>query len=37
MALTDRYAILLDGEYVKKTLGKRHKHFPDVGQVMAKT
>ncbi len=35
MALTDRYAILLDGEYVKKTLGKRHKHFPDVGQVMA--
>jgi hypothetical protein len=35
MALTDRYAILLDGEYVKKILGKRHKHFPDFGQVMA--
>ena len=35
MSLTDRYAILLDGEYVKKILGKRHKHFPDFGQVMA--
>lgn len=35
MSLTDRYAILLDGEYVKKTLGKRHKHFPEVEQVVA--
>jgi uncharacterized LabA/DUF88 family protein len=35
VSLTDRYAILLDGEYVKKMLGKRHKHFPDYGQVMA--
>lgn len=35
MSLTNRYAILLDGEYVKKTLGKRLKQFPDYSQVMA--
>src|ERR1043166_9696127 len=35
MSLTDRYAILLDGEYVKKMLGKRLRHFPDFADVMA--
>jgi len=35
MSFTDRYAILLDGEYVKKTLGKRHKRPIDFGLVMA--
>lgn len=35
MSFASRYAILLDGEYVKKMLGKRHRHFPDTGQVMA--
>ena len=35
MSLTDRYAILLDGEYVKKTLGKRLKRFPDFSHVIA--
>jgi uncharacterized LabA/DUF88 family protein len=35
MSFANRYAILLDGEYVKKMLGKRHRHFPDAGQVMA--
>jgi uncharacterized LabA/DUF88 family protein len=35
MGFTDRYAILLDGEYVKKTLSKRLKHFPDFSDVTA--
>lgn len=35
MGWTDRYAILLDGEYVKKTLRKKLKKAPDYTHVVA--
>ena len=34
MSFEDRIAILLDGEYVKKVLGKRRRRFPTDADVM---